>query len=57
MKFAKKGNFDNFGDKLERLGERIGGKLGRKIYQIGNRLEHKEDDQKNVKAKSINDIG
>lgn len=44
----KKGSFNkNLGDKIERLGEKISDagatKIGRKIYQGGDKLEHKDD--------------
>lgn len=40
MKRSKTSRYDNLGDKIERAGEKIGGKLGRFIYGIGNKLEH-----------------
>lgn len=40
MKRSKTSRYDNLGDKIERVGEKIGGKLGRFIYGIGNKLEH-----------------
>jgi hypothetical protein len=45
---AKKSTFtQNLGDKIERLGEKISDagatKIGQKIYQSGNKLEHKDD--------------
>ncbi len=31
------------GDAIERIGEKIGGKVGKKVYDSGNKLEHKKD--------------
>lgn len=44
----KKSSFNKgLGDKIERLGEKIssigGTKIGKKIYDAGNKLEHKDD--------------
>jgi hypothetical protein len=50
----KKGSFThNLGDMIERIGEKIsnlgGTKIGRKVYESGNKLEHKNDKVKQVK--------
>ena len=49
----KQFNKDSFtkeaGDKLERVGEKISDlgakKIGKKVYDAGNKLEHKNDDK------------
>jgi hypothetical protein len=47
----KQSGYHNLGDKIERIGEKIGGRLGRKIYEFGNKLEHKSD--KGVKGDRV----
>lgn len=38
------------GDKIERVGEKVsdmgGKKIGKKIYNVGNKIEHKNDRKK-----------
>lgn len=52
----KKNNFSkDAGDALERVGEKISDlgatKVGKKIYDVGNKLEHKNDKIKNTSVK------
>lgn len=53
-KAEKKESFTHkVGDAIERLGEKVSDagakKLGQKIYQTGNKIEHSQDAKKNVR--------
>lgn len=47
MKTRKESFMHKLGDKIERVGERITNmgyaKLGRKVYNFGNKIEHSRD--------------